>query len=444
MKVLERYWWPTIALIYPLVNIFWVIPPVRVLSLNLPREVLTVIALLGGAFIEWRAHPELRLGDIVRLPYALWKHPVLLFGFGLAIWVLTSALFSADPAVSLTGSLSDGSDSAISYIGLVGLMIFTYLYYQRNPLEVVLIWDFIIATGAILSMLALVEVVTMWTVMSYPETKYADFPFVTFKGNGHLAGYLALVFAGTITKWFKKDWSVLPVMALLIFTMAVCFNRTSVFAAFLIMLLGFRTPKLLLMAILVLVLSFFSGQKFLEVQRARVSVQTYAKSENSFAVRSHLIKAGVGAILDKPIFGFGGALFSRYWYQYLSKEELTDFLQVAYKWKLEKIIDQQRENILFAVKKSDGSGTLASISAIKVHNQFVDVGVMWGVPGLIFYTVLIFFGLRNIFSLRFESFALLAYVLFSLTWFFSDQAHGIVFILIAVSQVNKESLKDVF
>jgi hypothetical protein len=443
VKVLERYWWPCVALIYPLVNMFWVIPPLRLLSINFSRDVLTVVAIFGGALIEWRAHPELHLSDIARLLKALWKHPLLMIGFGLAIWVIISSFLSEDPGVALTGSLSNGSDSALSYLGLIGLMTFAYLYYQRMSIEVPQLWDFVLASGVILSVLALIEILTMRSLMNPREIELSSLPIVTFEGNGHLAGYLALVFGGAVSQWLRKNKNMIPVMVLTSLAMSICFNRTSIVASFITNLLGLRTPKLVLITALIVASGFFTGQKLLEIQRDRSNEVIAFDDQGNVSGRAYLIEMGINGLLERPVFGFGGSLFSRNWYRFLPRKKLEEFLLVAYKWKLVKILDAEKSYIVFSVVKPNGNQTMGHVAVIKAHNQLIDVGLMWGIPGIILYFALVIFGLKNLFRFRFESFAIFAYSIFSLTWFASDQAHGVLFILIGLSQVKSSALKEI-
>jgi hypothetical protein len=299
----------------------------------------------------------------------------------------------------------------------------------------------VIASGVVLAVLAVIELISMKSVMGYQGIYFTDLPAVTFLGNGHLAGYLALVFGGVITRWFRKRWDLLPVMALLIFAMSACFNRTSIVASFFTIPLGYRTPRLVMLAIVVVFSGYFLGQKFLEIQRDRSGQSIAFDDEGNISGRTYMIKMGINGVLDRPVLGFVGSLFSRNWYRYLTKKELKEFFYAAYKWKLLQVSDEQKESIVFLVMKLNGKKTMATISAIKVHNQFLDIGLMWGVPGVILYFLLIVFGLRNLFSLRFESVAIFASLIFSLTWFWADQIHGILFILIALSQA-KNVLND--
>jgi O-antigen ligase len=435
VKVLERYWWPAIVLIYPLANIFWLFPIFKPFGGNSPRHLLTLIALIGGALFEWSAHPELRLSDMRYLPRALWKHPILVAGFALAVWVVLSALVSDAPAVALTGSLVDGSDSAISYLALVGLMTFSYLYYQRKAEEKTILFDCIISSAIILAILALYEVITQNSIMFGPSDPM-NLPIVTFNGNGHLAGYFVLVFGGVLSMWFKRDWKVLPVMILLILAMSVSANRTSIIAAFVATLLGWRTPKLLLVAMAIVIGGYFGGNEILKFTQAG-NIREFAIKNNG-ETRQYLWKAAVMGIASRPLTGFGGPLFVREWYKFLTLNDLKAELMAEYKYKLNKIYDKAKEDIIFDVIKSDGKQTLARISALKVHNQILDVGLMWGVIGLIFYLILIVFGLKNLNYPNFSSFGIFAYIVFSMTWFIANQVHGIVFILIALSQKQKD------
>jgi O-Antigen ligase len=438
VKVLERYWWPTIVLIYPLASIFSLIPALHPFGMNAPRNILTVIALIGSALFEWAAHPELRLGDVRYLPRALWKHPVILVGFALAIWVVIASFVSADPAVALTGALNDGSDSAISYVALVGLMTFSYLNYQRSPRDIPILCDFVVASGIILAVLALFEVFTQRSIMFPGSIKVSDLPLVTFEGHGHLAGYLVLVFGGVITMWFKRNPNVLPVMILLVLAMSVSFNRASIIAAFLVTLLGWRTPKLVLVAMIIVAGGYFTGQKIIQLQQTG---QTRAISDGtSGETRKYLWKAGLAGIASHPIAGYGGSLFAREWYKKLSMQELKTYLKLELGWDLVKLVSKSHQNPFFIAKDRGGKEILGGISKIKIHNQIIDFSIMWGIIGSLLYVLIVFFGVTNSFHLNYFSVSTLCIFLFSLTWFVSAQTEIFIFLFSALATQN--SIKE--
>jgi O-antigen ligase len=438
VKVLERYWWPTIVLIYPLANIFFLIPAIHLLGLNSARNILTVTALIGGALFEWVAHPELSFSDIRHLPRALWKHPVLLAGFALAVWVIVSSFLSDDPAVALTGALSDGSDSAISYVALVGLMTFSYLYYQRNPRDIPILYDFVVASGIIVAVLALFEVFTQRSIMFPGSIKASDLPLVTFEGHGHLAGYLALVFGGVVTMWFRRNWQVLPVMVLLVIAMSVSFNRASMVAALIVTLLGWRTPKLVVVAMSVVIGGYFVGQKIIQVQQTG---QTRAISDGtSSETRKYLWKAGLAGIASRPITGYGGALFSREWYKKLTFKELKTYLKLELGWDLIVVLDKSKITPLYDTVQSNGNRTLATLNVVKIHSQAFDVALMWGIIGLFLYLILFYYGINGFIGLRFSTTCLITYSVFLLTWYSSDQSNGAFFILVAVNLAKFSNL----
>jgi O-antigen ligase len=434
VKALERYWWPTTILIYPLASVFWLIPALHPLGLDAPRNFLIVIALIGGVLFEWTAHPQLRLSDLQYLPRALWKHPVIFVGVVLALWMVFSSLVSGDPIVALTGTLTDGLDSAILYIGLLGLMIFSYLYYQRNLQELSILSDFVVASGIIIASLALFEVFTRHSIMFSTEVQVSDLPMVTFAGHGHLAGYLVLVFGGVITMWFKRNWNVLPVMILLVFAMSVSFNRASIIAAFLVTLLGWRTPKLLLVAGTVLIGGYFCGQQIIKYQETGL-VRGFT-DQGTAETRKYLWKAGIAGISSRPITGYGGPLFAREWHEKLTLAELKTYLKMEMGWNVLQVFHKPNENPFFLTKDRNGKNMVGSIGAIKIHNETLDFTIMWGIIGTILYLLVLFYGIRKLFTLNFFSVSVLSIFLFSLTWFISIQTEAALLMLAALGQLN--------
>jgi O-antigen ligase len=277
-------------------------------------------------------------------------------------------------------------------------------------------------------------VFTQQSIMFPGGIKASDLPIVTFEGHGHLAGYLALVFGGVITLWFKRNWSMFPVMILLVIAMSVSFNRASVVAAFIVTLLGWRTPKLVIIAMTIVVGGYFAGQKIIQIQQTG---QARAITDGASSdTRKYLWKAGLAGFVSRPVTGYGGSLFSREWYKKLTFDELKTYFKLELGWNLITVFDKSKSTPVFDVYKPDGGRSFGQLGAVKIHNQILDMILMWGTIGVILYGFCVLYGIKSIKDLNFFGSSSICFLLFLSTWYASDQSHGVFVILSALSGIR--------
>jgi O-antigen ligase len=440
VKIPERFWWPAIILIYPLTNIFYLIPALKSFDLNASRYVVIGIALIGGALFEWAAHPKLRLSDIQYLPRALPKNPVVLTSLALAVWVLIAAIVSKDPTIVLIGNPDRIEDSALFYIALMGLVILTYLFYKRNPEMVKYLLFSLFGLGVFLVIMATIEVILHRSIV-FQDFETTQLPIATFLGRGHLAGFLALVLGAVSAAWFKgRSYAILFVF-LFAFGIGICGNRAAIIASFVILLLGWKIPKRLFAVAVVVLCGYFAGERFIGYQNTG-TVKSFI-SQGSISGRLKLWQVSLKSIEENPVFGVGGGLFYRTWFKHFTFEEFRLFLKDYEKWDLIKIFADENETDPAFYVKINSKDSLERIGAIKAHNQIIDISVMWGLVGLFFYGIIVISAIRRVFYIDYLGNSILAYSLFLMTWYVPIQTHGVFLILCAASAGAQKSGRSI-
>jgi hypothetical protein len=83
-----------------------------------------------------------------------------------------------------------------------------------------------------------------------------------------------------------------------------------------------------------------------------------------------------------------------------------------------------------------------SPSTWKAHDQFLDIALMWGLIGLGLYLWLISFSFKNLLSFNFFSLSVFAYMIWNLFWYMTIEAEGIFFIILAMSCIQNESVRN--
>ncbi len=146
-----RYFWPVFAFLYPFA--VWPAMPSHA-GVVLAKQAFVLFFFAVGAFLEMWAHPQVRLGDLRRLPQAL-RNPPLALLLGLGLVMVLAALFSPERAVALTGSVSDNSDGLFFGLAMLGVALLVYLRAREDPKTLERVAWGLVLGGGLLALLAL-------------------------------------------------------------------------------------------------------------------------------------------------------------------------------------------------------------------------------------------------------------------------------------------------
>lgn len=421
-----RYFWPTFAFLYP----FVVWPPMPShAGVVLAKQAFVFSVFLLGVLLEMRAHPEVGLRDLRRLPHALRNPPLaLLLGFGLTM--LLAALFSPERAVALTGSVSDYSDGLFFSLAMLGVALLVYLRTRedRKTLERVA-WGLVLG-GGLLALLALGEVL-LGRGFFYARVAPADLPTVTFPQKGHLAGYFVLVAGAALG--LRNPWA----LFLAALGVGLAFNRAGLLALGVLALFAlWRAPRYGLVALLALALGVGAGMGTVRLTAQGPlpgggAVREVANPSTLFS-RLYYWKAALGGIAARPLLGWGGGVFEHRWPAFLSQYELESFLRMEFGRKEAHLLTMANApgaDPVFLLRYPDGSLNALRVYGFRAHNQFLEVGLKWGLLGLALYLGLLFLGLRGLFALSPGATALLGVHLFFLLWFAIPEGEGALWAL---------------
>ncbi len=433
----QQWWWVTFLPIY----VFWFIPiPYLMGDTDLPNMWIAIIWMLVGLVLEWFAHPNLRFSDIKRLPTALIKHPIVLLALLFAGWTLLVSLFSRYPGLSFTGTLHDSSDGALWTCVQMIILVLVYLQSIRdNSLPIRLGWAFVAVTG-LLVCFAFAEYILGQGIFLVGMNPVA-LPVVTFLGRGHLMGTIAFGVGTALALWFHgKKWLGIP-----IFITSILLGIASHRAPWLSLLLvipfcWWKTKNLVttFLAVLAIGVGVFVGIQVL--QTSGVTVRA-VESGTTLSTRSILWKAAIGGIQAKP-FGWGGAHFNHFFYQFLSEKEIKESLKLELGMTFIKVIGVGELNPLFTVMTADKKTTSIGILLWKAHNQVLDIGLMWGIPGLLIYIAIFFHALRGLGVLNPLSVGVLVYAIFLLTWFIPPNIEALVMVVLGAASAKPDIKVD--
>lgn len=429
---LERWWWPIFIPIYAL----WVFPIFGVVEGgSLSKMAVAGLWLLVGLLISWINHPNVRLNDVIYLPRALLKHPPVLVAVLFGAWTLVSSSFAAYPGISFSGALNGFADGAIWNCTLCLIFVCVYLQTWRDPeLKKRLAWA-MLAAAVLMTAIGTLEVILQRGVL-YANANPLVLPLVGFYGRGHLMGVLALAAGIGIALWFAgASWTLVAVSALSAL-MGYSFHRAPWLAILPTIPLGWWVTKRLraaLMAGLVIGCSIMFG--IWAGTQAKTGVARDLGAENTLATRALLWKAALSGIAERPIPGWGGGQFQYDFYRFWSPEERKTFFRLEFGTVYTGVLGAGMINPIFQMTDPQGKPTTTLITLWKAHNQLLDVGVMWGLPGLVLYAVLVLFSLRGLLRLEPLAVGLLVYQFFLVTWFVILDAEGIFWALMGAATV---------
>jgi O-antigen ligase len=421
-----RYFWPVFAFLYPFA--VWPAMPSHA-GVVLAKQAFVLFFFAVGAFLEMWAHPQVRLGDLRRLPQAL-RNPPLALLLGLGLVMVLAALFSPERAVALTGSVSDNSDGLFFGLAMLGVALLVYLRAREDPKTLERVAWGLVLGGGLLALLALGEVL-LGRGFFYATAAPADLPTVTFPQKGHLAGYFVLVAGAALG--LRSPWA----LFLAALGVGLAFNRAGLLALGVLALLAlWRAPRHGLVALLALALGVGAGMGTVRLAAQGPlpgggAVREVASPSTLFS-RLYYWKAALGGIAARPLLGWGGGVFEHRWPAYLSEADLEGFLRAEFgdgQIRLLGVANAPGGDPVFFFQRSDGKFAILRLYGFRAHNQFLEVGLKWGLLGLGLYLGLLLFGLRGLMALAPGATALLGVHVFFLLWFAIPEGEGALWAL---------------
>ncbi|WP_018110348.1 O-antigen ligase family protein [Thermus igniterrae] len=431
MNLLRRWWWPLFAFLYPLVVWPSAFPLEGVVRAKL---FFTLLALLGGLFLELSAHPGLHLRDLGRAPRFLRQHPPLLLALLLGFWMTLSTALSPQPEVALTGSLVHGGDSLVWGLLMLGVFALAYLRALSDPELGGRLAHGVLAGALVLLAMALVEVLIGRGI--YYRAEPWGLPVATFPGKGHLAAYFVLGFGVASGLWIWTGRRVYAFLALLLaFGLGLTFNRAGLLALGVVFLLSLRLrPRLALALALAGALGVLSGWEL--VRLANPAGVREVASGHTFFTRLYYWKAALGGIAARPLWGWGGGVFENYWPNYLSHSELEHFVEQEWGYDgLSSVLVLPPLSPLFLFDKAPEPFVVRSL-LFRAHNALLEVGVKWGTIGLWLFLMLwgpAFLPLRTNAFFQIGLWAVGVYLLF---WFIIPEYEGVLWLILAAMKAN--------
>ncbi len=420
VSVLDRWLWPSFAFL----SLCWFVPG----GINdwtsgvLHRQILLAGALLLGLPLEYLY--------LSRRVSWLWLRanpaPIIALAFG--IWTLVASGASEYPIESLTGTLQHGDFGAIWYSGLSLAFIGVYLNTRRVPGAARRLTLGVVLAGIVLAVLALLEVL-LGRPLIIASSKV---PVATFLGPGHLAGALVLAAGLALGMLGTRVVAALAPTFLLAVALGATMTRTGPLALgvvflLLALLIGRRYWRRLALGVLVtgggimLGIQLANAPKVVERQDVRD-----VGDATSLRTRALLAGAAIEGIADRPLFGFGGGnAFASDWYRYMSREELAEFLVLDHGFThFAEVVDNGAGSPLFVDQLADGSRRLYSISGQKIHNQLLDMTIMWGVIGGLLLFALVLTTLPSLLTVEPVAVGMAAIMTFLMLWFAMTQLEG--------------------
>lgn len=428
------WWWAGFAFLYPLLIVPWSTSRSTSYVVHTVYEVGAILgAVVLGLALERSKHNR----SLVRpLAKALLRPPGLIV-LVYASWAWVSAALSPDSSIALTGSLSEASNGA--YEPLILLAIFAMVHAQvRADLLVArrIAWA-AVASGLVLVLLAMVEVLAMHSVVQ-PGMPLNGLPAATLPGKGHLGGMIAL--ATGIALGSGLGW----VAMVLATGIGLTLNRASMIAIIPATFLT-RPTKLRRLTSLSVAVVVGLGLGVLLGQRPEINANKDITSRSSLTSRSYLFLAAMRGIAARPVLGWGGGVFELRWTDYLSRKELSEYVEHTWGWgPVLKVIRSPGGYPVLLVSNwvaPDGTtvrvGT-ASFDAWHSHNQFLEIALRHGLVALALYVWLLILGLRGLRNGNPLSLGLLAYFVFLQLWFVIPETRGVMWVIWAAAIATSE------
>lgn len=411
LTLLRAWWWPAYALVYPLA---WPIgfSPTRA-NQYLSHLLVLLVFIVGGLLLELLAHPGLRLTDLRHLGRTLRAHPAVAVATLYGAWALIAAAFAPDPAIAFAGNPTELSDGAYWAALLALSFCLIYIRAANDPSQFRrAAWALVLAGG----ILALVGAVEVWLGhgLLY-NVGGADVPQSFFPQKGHLSGMLVISIGAAIGLMPRLPLVILGIAAVVGATV----NRAALLGLIAIAVRSIWLPRRALAWAVVALVGFGAGWGLVQLRQGEAAKNI--TNAGSSVSRSYIWRAAVRGIAARPVFGWGGTFYD-HWYQYLSKQETAEYLKAEYGL----TILGQKDNV-FQIKRSDGTIDSFWFSFWKAHNQFLDEGLLRGVPGvLLFLSLWVLAFRRTAPQVAPFQLALVGYATFLLVWFAAPEGEGVL------------------
>lgn len=439
MKFLLKWWWPSYALVFPL--IFSSSSQSSLESEFTTRFLLNLIAIIGGVLLEMASHPDAKLADIKSIPNWLKSNPVIYFAILYGFWVVTAGFFTQNPSVAISGSTKIYSPILISYGTSVWefsfSLIFILIYIRSKNQENLkfLILNTILISCSLISFLAITEVITKSSLLTGANNSDGQLPYVNFMGRGHLAGFLCIGF-GSMLYFLKSNLKYQLPMYLICLGIGVTQNRSSLIAVsvvlFLLLLQNMKARFFIFVASAIFVsMGFLLSQELLWKDKTIV----FRTQGDLTSGRLLLWKSAFKGILASPVFGWGGIDYASHWGDFLTREELESYFAAAdfggeYK---------RHFNEMYVLKDKEGKIIFKSMNLWYAHNDFLDRSINYGLLGYVFYLFILIYSIKN--GLKdWSVIGVIAYQVFLLTWFPAGASHGTYWSLMAIACASQQSL----
>ncbi|MDX2007813.1 MAG: O-antigen ligase family protein [Meiothermus sp.] len=436
MARIQRWWWPLYVFLYPLLFIPW---ELNVLESNYAGHVALTLLFLGvGGLMEGLSHPHLSAGSLRHLPGLLWAYKPVLAGLLLGIWAVVAAFFTAEPTFALMGTLPKDGGGALHILALALMFALIVVQALRDRGLVARLIGAMVLSGAVLAGLGVVEAVFRHGLI-YPLDA-GLFPRVTLPQRGHYAGFLTLSLALALGLWLRNPRWAGAVIPLTAFAIGLTLTRTAIFAALLAGAAGVlfsRFSRNSVLALILVALGLGGGMRLIETLNT-------TRSDSSAQVRKDFADGTTGAtrliywqtalrgIMAQPVFGWGAGGFDYVFPNYMTREEIENYLRLELGFKqFVELINTPGAPPIFVVKDQEDKTQLHSSILWKCHNQFLDLGLRLGWPGLILYLLLLLSTWRSLLQLKPAALALWVHHAFLFFWFVPFHTEGVVWVLMA-------------
>ncbi len=418
-----RYWfWPFFVAVYPW--LFVVGRPHSPYLSYLEHYVFTAIMLFLWLLLNFNALmvPRQQLGA------SLTKYKPVLFALLFGVWVLVSSAFSSNPIVSLTGNINTLRGSAI-FIFILSL-VFAAVYFDvtRGKLAPRRVYWSLIASASLFSAFAFFE---LFRGQGFFYTTTSPYPVVLFPGPGHLAGFLSMAIGVLSGLWSTLT---LPALFLLALGLGMTFNRTSLGASTLAVLLNFAKPwALRILLIIVLFAGVVGGWQAVEhiAGQGRSDFVKATTMEERYAYW----RIARNGILQRPIFGWGGGQISSHLSTVADERDIKTYLFTPSEEAEGKILYANGD--FFTVEYPDGRRENKFVVDWAPHNFILDIALSWGMIGLVIYLLLLIPALFPALSGSPAALGLLSYHAFLLLWPSTIEAVGVLWVLWSISSAER-------
>ncbi|WP_243027173.1 O-antigen ligase family protein [Thermus albus] len=434
-----RWLWAVFVFLYP----FVVLPGVPghgpvTLAKHFYVYLFLLAALLSG--IKLSGNPSLPgllkdLRGFLRnpLPHLKKDLPVTLLAL-LGLTMALATLFSPEPIVALTGSLSDYTDGLLWSWPMLVLAFLAYRHSQEDPETGLYIAKATVLSAGVLALWGLLEVL-LGRGFFY-STASQNLPMATFPQKGHLSGYFVLGVG--VAMGLRSPWGlVLSAMGI-----GLAYNRTGLLAlALLIGVYGYlsirkRMGREGLRLALAVFLGVAVGMGAVRLSEGRGGEGGGAVREvgnpGTFFTRLYYWQASLEGIAHRPLLGYGGGVFEHHWAGFLDRKTAEAFLRDEFgkgDHELLEVLSAPGVDPVFILKRPDGELEALRIYSFRAHNGYLEVALKWGLPALLLYLGLLLLGLKGLFRLSPLSFGLLGIHAFFLFWFPIPEEEGVLWAL---------------